>query len=127
LQELREKYSGSASCPNLHPKIRLALNTNFIIAQCIFVSFPALDTNNVLVKKQVFELLSALCVYSSDGYKLALDSLESYKVRKQRTPYMPVEKRCRPGEGLSLPLHFFPNRVDAQRAIVGHDGEQNYM
>jgi len=40
----------------------------------------ALDTNNVMVKKQVFELLSALCVYSPDGYGLALEALESYKV-----------------------------------------------
>ncbi|XP_064637575.1 inverted formin-2-like isoform X2 [Lineus longissimus] len=44
----------------------------------------ALDTDNVLVKKQVFELLSALCVYSSEGYKLALESLESYKVSKKQ-------------------------------------------
>ena len=40
----------------------------------------ALDTHNVTVKKQVFELLSALCAYSSDGYKRALETLEFYKV-----------------------------------------------
>jgi len=40
-----------------------------------------LDTNNCLVKLQVFELLSALCVYGDEGYKLALDALENYKVR----------------------------------------------
>ena len=39
-----------------------------------------LDTNNGLVKSQVFELLSALCVYADEGYKLALDALEDYKV-----------------------------------------------
>ncbi|XP_069130922.1 inverted formin-2-like isoform X2 [Argopecten irradians] len=44
----------------------------------------ALDTNNVMVKKQVFELLSALCVYSSEGYVLAMDALESYKSQKKQ-------------------------------------------
>ncbi|KAG8318055.1 FH2 domain-containing protein 1 [Homalodisca vitripennis] len=46
--------------------------------------FPAeaLDTSNVTVKKQVFELLSALCVYNSDGYERALDALEHYKKLK---------------------------------------------
>ena len=29
---------------------------------------------------QVFEMLSALCLYSPEGYKLALDALEDYKV-----------------------------------------------
>jgi len=33
----------------------------------------------VQVKKQVFELLSALCVYSSEGYSRALEALEHYK------------------------------------------------
>ncbi|XP_071847429.1 inverted formin-2-like isoform X2 [Apostichopus japonicus] len=41
-----------------------------------------LDTNNVLVKKQVFELLSGLCVYSHKGYMLAIDALEDYKRTK---------------------------------------------
>ncbi|XP_010710278.1 inverted formin-2 isoform X2 [Meleagris gallopavo] len=41
--------------------------------------FQALDTTNVMVKKQVFELLAALCIYSSDGHGLALDALDHYK------------------------------------------------
>lgn len=45
------------------------------------MSISALDTSNVTVKKQVFELLSALCVYSPEGYARALDALEFYKVR----------------------------------------------
>ena len=45
-----------------------------------FLFFLALDTNNVANKKQVFELLSALCVYSAEGYSRALDALEHYKV-----------------------------------------------
>ena len=35
-----------------------------------------------MVKKQVFELLSALCLYSPRGYYLALDALENYRVSK---------------------------------------------
>lgn len=34
------------------------------------------------VKKQVFELLSALCVYNADGYARAVDTLERYKSLK---------------------------------------------
>jgi hypothetical protein len=41
-----------------------------------------LDTNNALVKIQVFELLSALCVYSAHGHQLALDALKHYKRTK---------------------------------------------
>ncbi|KAI5731902.1 hypothetical protein M8J77_018191 [Diaphorina citri] len=40
----------------------------------------ALDTNNTQIKKQVIELLSALCVYNTDGYTRALEALEHYKV-----------------------------------------------
>lgn len=39
----------------------------------------ALDTANFTVKKQVFELLSALCVYNADGYSRTLDALEHYR------------------------------------------------
>ena len=44
-----------------------------------FSYFSAMDTTNVQIKKQVFELLSALCVYSAEGYKRALEALEHYK------------------------------------------------
>nr|XP_033807613.1 inverted formin-2 isoform X2 [Geotrypetes seraphini] len=44
----------------------------------------ALDTSNVMVKKQVFELLAALCVYSMEGHDLALDALEHYKTVKSQ-------------------------------------------
>ncbi|XP_066485576.1 inverted formin-2 isoform X2 [Tiliqua scincoides] len=44
----------------------------------------ALDTSNVMVKKQVFELLAALCIYSVDGHALALDALEHYKTVKNQ-------------------------------------------
>ena len=39
-----------------------------------------LDSRNIMVKKQVFELLSALSLYSDRGYSLALDALENYRV-----------------------------------------------
>ncbi|KAL3278659.1 hypothetical protein HHI36_016196 [Cryptolaemus montrouzieri] len=42
----------------------------------------ALDTNNVTVKKQVFELLSALCVHNAEGHARALDTLEDFKKMK---------------------------------------------
>ncbi|XP_025087489.1 LOW QUALITY PROTEIN: inverted formin-2-like [Pomacea canaliculata] len=46
----------------------------------------ALGTDNMMVKMQIFELLSALCVYSRDGYYLTLDALEKYKTW-QKQPY----------------------------------------
>ncbi|XP_042655015.1 inverted formin-2 isoform X2 [Tyto alba] len=46
--------------------------------------FQALDTTNVMVKKQVFELLAALCIYSPDGHALALDALDHYKSVKNQ-------------------------------------------
>ncbi|KAM4666681.1 inverted formin-2 isoform 2-T3 [Amazona ochrocephala] len=46
--------------------------------------FQALDTTNVMVKKQIFELLAALCIYSADGHTLALDALDHYKSVKNQ-------------------------------------------
>ncbi|XP_013793022.2 inverted formin-2-like, partial [Limulus polyphemus] len=53
-----------------------------IIFRDFFVCVSALDTNNVTVKKQVFELLSALCVYSQEGYHRCLETLQHYKEQK---------------------------------------------
>ncbi|KAK3599935.1 hypothetical protein CHS0354_012578 [Potamilus streckersoni] len=44
----------------------------------------ALDNDKIAVKKQIFELLAALCVYSKDGYARALGALEDYKVTKKK-------------------------------------------
>eukprot|EP00731_Ephydatia_muelleri_P007966 Em0004g304a len=41
-----------------------------------------LDTNNGLLKTQIFELFSALCVYSPEGWSLVLEALENYKRTK---------------------------------------------
>ncbi|RXG70353.1 Inverted formin-2 [Armadillidium vulgare] len=40
----------------------------------------ALKNNSMMVRQQVFELLSALCMYSERGHALALDALNNYKV-----------------------------------------------
>ncbi|XP_077587365.1 inverted formin-2-like isoform X2 [Stigmatopora nigra] len=39
----------------------------------------ALDTSNIMVKMQVFDLLAALSMFSTDGHHLALDALDHYK------------------------------------------------
>ncbi|KAK3100755.1 hypothetical protein FSP39_024772 [Pinctada imbricata] len=43
----------------------------------------ALQSDNLTSKKQVYELLSALCVYSKEGYACALDALEHLKDLKK--------------------------------------------
>jgi len=45
----------------------------------------ALDTSNVMVKKQVFDLLSALCVSSDEGFAVCIDAINNYKVRTFHT------------------------------------------
>ena len=44
-------------------------------------SGAALDTTNIMVKKQVFDLLSALCVSSDEGFAVCIDAINNYKVR----------------------------------------------
>lgn len=41
----------------------------------------ALDSKNEIVKKQIVELLSALCSYSELGYKRTMEILEKHKVK----------------------------------------------
>ncbi|GAB0094269.1 FH2 domain-containing protein [Sergentomyia squamirostris] len=43
----------------------------------------ALDTENVTVKKQIVELLSALCAYSAEGYNRAIETLEHFMNHKK--------------------------------------------
>ena len=54
---------------------------------CLFCFISALETKNLMVKMQIFELLSALCVYSKDGYYLTLDALERYRVGNHGNKY----------------------------------------
>jgi hypothetical protein len=58
------------------------IGLDYIVENSDYVSklALALDTNNEIVKKQVFELLSALCAYSRSGYCRAIETLENYKV-----------------------------------------------
>ena len=60
------------------------IGLDYIVENSDYVSklALALDTNNEIVKKQVFELLSALCAYSHSGYCRAIETLENYKVIK---------------------------------------------
>lgn len=56
-----------------------------------------------MVKKQVFELLAALSVYSVDGYNLALDALDHYRVS-----FYPVLTEVLPSTGkLKYHLGYF--------------------
>ncbi|CAB4005147.1 Inverted formin-2 [Paramuricea clavata] len=62
----------------------------------------ALDTDNVMLKKQVFELLSALCVYSEMGYKMAVDALSHYKSAKgQRYRFSVIVNELKNAESAS--------------------------
>ena len=47
---------------------------------CCVCVCAALDTNNSLVKMQIFELLAGLCLYSEEGNHLAMEALADYKV-----------------------------------------------
>ncbi|XP_070400600.1 inverted formin-2-like isoform X2 [Nothobranchius furzeri] len=44
----------------------------------------ALDTSNVMVKMQVFELLAALALFDPQGCRLTLDAFENYKSMKKQ-------------------------------------------
>ena len=44
------------------------------------VHYIELNSNNTLMKMQVYQLLSALSMYSSEGYQVANTALLHYKV-----------------------------------------------
>ncbi|XP_067948049.1 inverted formin-2-like isoform X2 [Watersipora subatra] len=74
----------------------------------------ALDTTNTVVKKQVIELLSALCVYSSDGYERALSALEHFKEQKRlpnRFKFIIIELESSDDSGYKTALLAFCNCV----------------
>lgn len=50
-------------------------------SQSIILGVAGLDNNSATVKKQILDLLSALCQYSPEGYGRALEALQYYKVR----------------------------------------------
>ncbi|XP_067428177.1 inverted formin-2-like isoform X3 [Thunnus thynnus] len=48
------------------------------------ILIQALDTSNVMVKMQVFELLAALALFDPQGRRLALDAIDHYKTLKKQ-------------------------------------------
>ncbi|XP_054721965.1 inverted formin-2-like [Uloborus diversus] len=75
---------------------------DYIMENCDYAQklATALDTDDITVKKQVFELLSALCVYRPDGYTRALETLEHYKKLRKgcRYRFQPVVEEMRSSE-----------------------------
>uniref|UniRef100_A0A3B4U6A0 Inverted formin, FH2 and WH2 domain containing n=1 Tax=Seriola dumerili TaxID=41447 RepID=A0A3B4U6A0_SERDU len=62
-----------------------AAGIHFIIENEGYIrKLSQLDTSNTMVKKQVFELLAALSMFSTDGHCLALDALDHYKMQQYR-------------------------------------------
>uniref|UniRef100_H2Z1H8 GBD/FH3 domain-containing protein n=1 Tax=Ciona savignyi TaxID=51511 RepID=H2Z1H8_CIOSA len=60
-----------------------------------------LDSTNVMVKKQVFELLAAMCIYSAEGKTRAIDAMEHYKhAKSQRYRFSVVINELRSAENL---------------------------
>ena len=41
---------------------------------------PGLTSSSVLMKIEVLELLSVVCMYSDEGHKLVIEALAHYKV-----------------------------------------------
>jgi len=85
------------------------IGLDYIVENSDYVSklAAALDTNNEIVKKQVFELLSALCAYSRSGYNRAIETLENYKVRVNFHPL--------PHFLMQLFTSFFPQNIKNER------------
>ncbi|XP_062128227.1 formin-J isoform X1 [Drosophila sulfurigaster albostrigata] len=64
----------------------------------------ALYTQNATVKKQVFELLSALCAYSPDGYARAIETLDFYKnLKKERYRFKIVINELEQSSAATVP------------------------
>ncbi|XP_077984852.1 uncharacterized protein LOC144439438 [Glandiceps talaboti] len=51
---------------------------------CVQKLATGLDTEDVKVKTPVYELLSAMCVYSLEGYSRTLEAVEYYKTKKEQ-------------------------------------------
>ncbi|XP_070554541.1 inverted formin-2-like [Ptychodera flava] len=62
----------------------------------------ALDTSSIPTKKMVFEILSALSVYSADGCSMAVDALEFYKkCKNQRYRFSVVINELKTSENVA--------------------------
>ncbi|GBP44167.1 FH2 domain-containing protein 1 [Eumeta japonica] len=56
--------------------------TTFLRSRLVSKSISCHRSGHQIYPSQVFELLSALCVYNADGYARAVDTLDRYKVLK---------------------------------------------
>lgn len=99
----------------------------------LFLSFcSALESKNFVVKKQVFELLSALCVYSTDGYARTLEAIDYYQVRPaSNQSYKKTRQETRSFTTHILLLHtpnqFFEETISSSfQAIFRLGGIENF-
>jgi len=46
----------------------------------VILIYIALDTSNTMVKKQVFDLLCALCMSSEQGFNVCVEAINNQKV-----------------------------------------------
>uniref|UniRef100_H2Z1H7 FH2 domain-containing protein n=1 Tax=Ciona savignyi TaxID=51511 RepID=H2Z1H7_CIOSA len=93
-----------------------------------------LDSTNVMVKKQVFELLAAMCIYSAEGKTRAIDAMEHYKhAKSQRYRFSVVINELRSAENLPyqtgilsfinaavLSTESIHKRVKLRNEFIGH-------
>lgn len=63
--------------------MQFALITKLCFNFMFVFLYLALDSGNVLPKKQVFEMLAVICVYGNRGYGIVLDALQHFKVYQQ--------------------------------------------
>uniref|UniRef100_G3PKQ5 Inverted formin 2 n=1 Tax=Gasterosteus aculeatus TaxID=69293 RepID=G3PKQ5_GASAC len=74
----------------------------------------ALDTSNIMVKMQVFELLTALALFDAQGHHLALDALDHYKsLKKQQYRFSVImnELHCTTNPPYNVTLMSFINSL----------------
>lgn len=81
----------------------------------------ALDTQKATVKKQVFELLSALCAYNPEGYARAIETLEFYKVSK---PY--IVYRIYKEVPIIIDLSYSSSRISKRNVIVSKSSSMSW-
>lgn len=86
ISDCKRKYNltGSIKSPTFHLFLTSVKLWWRIFNYFLFWLCTALENKNLMVKMQIFELLSALCVYSREGFYLTLDALETYRVRINR-------------------------------------------
>ena len=51
-----------------------------LVLPCVCTFILEIDSGNALVKMQIFEMFSAIALYSDEGHLLVLEALKHYKV-----------------------------------------------